>query len=234
MRLEDLSGVRPESVSRDALRVIAQRLAAIHASLRRYPDRERVRPTEPWDIGQSSFEELLRSPNPRYFDSHELERLQDIDRRMEAACGQARLPDALTWSVLHGDPGLDHVGILCGDHPQAGEPYFFDFGDFAYGPVALDLAIMLVHLFGRSGISVARWEQLRRWILDGYCSVTRLTHGDLRAIDACLLPWALTSIRYRTRMAARTGSAGGVGQIRRRYQLAAHLLSEGTGPCCPV
>jgi len=230
MRLEKLRTIQPESVTRDELRLIARRLASIHESLRQYPDRDGIRRSDLWDIEQSSFTDFLRSPNAHLFETRDLEGLHELDQRMELVTRSVQLPSPLTESVLHGDLGMDHVQLLDGDHPHAGEPYFFDFSDFVRGPVALELAIMLLHLFGRSTITFTRWKELGGWVLEGYCSATRLTDDDVRAIDALLVPWALTSIRYQTRRAIRSGAPGNVAQIRRRYQLAAHLLNDDR-PC---
>jgi Ser/Thr protein kinase RdoA (MazF antagonist) len=230
MKLEDLRKISPESVTREELTLIAGRIALMHKVLQQYPNKNEIRRAEFWDTQQSNFREFLKSPNAEAFKAWELQELHELDLRIEAACRKVRLALPLTKSVLHGDLNLDHVRLLCG----TGDPYFLDFSDFSYGPIALDLAILLVHLFRESDISSARWEEHKGWVLDGYGAVQELAENDISAIDSLLLPWTLTEVRYLNKMSMRTRGEQDVRGIRRRYQLMEYLLNKNAAAGAPA
>lgn len=224
MRLEDLRRVRPSSVTRAQMLVIARRIGAMHAALRRYPQRGEIRRAERWNAQLGNFNDFARSPNAEWFNRDELVLLRALDRRLERQIEGVECA-ALTDSVLHGDLGLHHVGFARNPHGKR-DPYFFDFSDYCYGPVVLDLAALLSHLYAESEIDFARWEKLRAWLLEGYESALTLTPLDHASLEPALIERLLIEIRYFNRISLSTAIAYDPMGVRKRYQLAGYLLDE--------
>lgn len=223
MRLEDMRRVQPNSITRAQMLLIARRIGAMHDALRQYPRRAEIRRAERWNAQLGSFEDFAQSPNAEWFAREEVDVLRALDRRMERHIDTARSA-TLTESVLHGDLGLHHIGMI--QSPSGDDVYFFDFSDYCYGAVALDLAALLSHLYAQSEVGFDRWEKLRAWLLEGYEAALPLSDADHAAIDAMLIERLLIEIRYFNRVSSTADVAYDPVGVRKRYQLAAYLLDE--------
>lgn len=226
MPFEDTRSARPESITQEELSLIGQCIGLMHKVLQAYPGRAGIRRFEYWDVHLGRFGDFLESPNARPYDAAQLAEWSELDQRMEQLAGIVRRSH-VTESVIHGDLGLDHVGLLNNRPGSPAEVSFFDFSDFSFGPVVSDLATMLSRLYWEGDISPDRWEQLRAWLLHGYESGLALTENDRGALDYALMERLLIEVRYLSRVSLKTKAPYGADGIKRRYGLAAHLLERG-------
>lgn len=222
---EDGVPVHPQSVTRQELTVIGHAIGLMHEALQAYPRRTNVRRLERWQSHLGRFEDLLGSANVQSFTGGELARWGELDHRMVQAVASApRRP--VTESVLHGDLGLEHVRFMRAEAPSPADIYFFDFSDFACGPVVCDLGVMLSRFYWESDVGLGRWEQLRGWLLEGYEAGFMLSEDDRAAIDDALMERLLIEVRYLNRMSLRRRAPYDPEGVKKRYELAAHLFER--------
>lgn len=231
MPLENTRSACPQSITPDELSRIGQCIGLMHKVLQAYPGRASIRRFEYWDVRLGRFGDFLESPNARSYDAAQLAKWSELDQRMEQLAGVVRRSQ-LTESVIHGDLGLDHVRLR---NTQACSPAgvsLFDFSDSSFGPVVSDLATMLSRLYWEGDISLDRWRQLRAWLLHGYESGFALTENDRGALDYALMERLLIEVRYLNRVSLKTQAPHGADGIKKRYELAAHLLERGLHGAC--
>lgn len=223
MPAEKLRTIEVGSIDRAAATAIGCAIAQMHRVLRQYPHRHHVQRSMPWVPSLSSFDAFVRSPLASWALAGQQQSLRSLDRWMEEVCAQTELSPTLTQSVLHGDLRLEHIRFARDETITPGVPYFFDFSDFFYGPVVADLVILFARLYYEDSIEIACWEELCRWLLDGYCSVEPLNEEDCAAIDPFLVARLLGEIRYLTAAQLPHRLERNAIEVRRRYALATYL-----------
>jgi Ser/Thr protein kinase RdoA (MazF antagonist) len=225
MKREPMRSLSPQTVTRQEMTLIGRATAAMHLALSEYPGRRVVRAIDRLQQHSGSFDDLLRSPNAAPFDDDRLARWRALDERMRAL---AATPWAvsLTESVLHGDFGLEHVGLL-GDAQDVEDVYIFDFSDYGRGPVVWELATVASRLYWEGDVSLRRWHELVSWLCDGYRAKSALAERDWAAFVPALIERLLVEVRYLNRVAFRSRSAFRPTGVEKRYALAEHVLTSG-------
>lgn len=224
-QLERMRRANAATVTRDEMMLIARAIGAMHAALRNYPHPAAIRPLQHWRPQLGCFDDLLRSPDATSFGPGELAQWRALDCHMEQVAA-APWDASLTASVLHGDLGLEHVRLIGADTRVPAGVYFFDFSDFARGPIIYDLAVMASRLYWEADISLSRWRQLRDWLCEGYATTSVLDDNDWKAYDAALIERLLIEVRFLSRVALRTNAPYRPDGIRKRYRLAEHVLAQ--------
>lgn len=210
-----ISTISPNGSVLTSLVKIARRVARMYQSLKHYPHYENFMiKGEP--VG---YDTLVASPNASVFTPEELTRIRVLDQKMQAYLSAYSLSPHLTKSIIHGDLALGHAPFLTN-----GDVYLFDFADRSWGPIAEELAGMLVHLYLEDEITFDRWEKLRDWTLAGYTSATRLTSEDLNTIFPFMMRRILLGITYLCNISRRMHREVDSRGIKRKYQLADYLL----------
>lgn len=224
-QLDRMRRVQAATITREEMTLIARDIGAMHVALRSHPQRDDIRPLQHLRPQMGCFDDFLRTANAASFKADELAQWRALDKRMEeVAAAPRQLP--LTVSVLHGDLGLEHVRLIGANARTAEGVYFFDFSDFARGPVIFDLAIMVSRLYWESDISLSRWDLLRDWLCDGYASTSTLGENDWDAFEAALIERLLIEVRFLNRVALKTNAPYRPDGIRKRYRLAEHVLAR--------
>lgn len=147
MKFEKLKRIPASDLSKEQLHTIATAVSKMHSVLMHYPRIEHIRLSSHdaesiYDHSMKDFDQFLTSPNARspYLKDHE--RLRKIRNGAINYLQQQKLGTNLTKSILHNDLALGHLLFL-----ENGELYIFDFSDFEYGPVALDLGVLFFNFY---------------------------------------------------------------------------------------
>jgi len=223
MELEDLKKISASDLSKDQIEKIATTVSHMHQVLMNYPRKDRVRVTEHdamsiYNHTLEDFDTFLTSPNATSPHLQDHERLKRI--RMDAIryLHRSKLEKDLTQTVLHNDLGLGHIQFL-----PNGEIYIFDFSDFEYGPVALDLGVPFFNFYREGNLTINQWRAMTKDFLAIYSNEIPLTQNDEKAIDIYTVSRLLEHIRYLDNMSVKEGTPVDDEGIKKRYDLLEQL-----------
>lgn len=248
MKSERLRTTRPSTVARDEMVAISRTVAQLHTVVGNYPFLDRAKVGQAIDTrdlwirtghslktwGQhlaraaralsKRHSDQLETDADTSKDSHTTQALAALRKRLAAIeLGTHDLPAALRRTLIHGDMALHHAPFL-----SNGDVYLFDFADRSWSPIIDELAILAAHLYTAEDISLARWEQLKEWMFQGYSSVSTITAEDYNAFRAALLRRLIDEIDYLFAISIVTATPFDRNRIERRYRLA-KILSEHRG-----
>lgn len=223
MQFEELRLTHSSSVTQSEIEKIAKTMARMHQVLENYPRKESLytsdlmRPNKLQEWG--SYEQLIKSLNKKEFSSGELMHIKEIDNKIIDYLKHNFPPQIVSYSILHNDIALEHAQFL-----PDGEVYFFDFADRSYDPISFELAVFLTHLFRSDNISYARWEELQRWVLNGYQSVRKLPQTDIDAIKPFIIRRIEGELWYLNQLSMDLNKFVDNKGNRRRYEFLGYLL----------
>jgi len=230
MRFEDLLMRTPSTVTQAELSKIARETARMHKVLLGYPNKgflttEKLSADERSGEEEtiSAYEALMQSVHAEKFSKEQLEKFAEADFKMEEFIKTNTPILPLTESIIHADLSLEHAQLL-----PDGNVYFFDFADRSWGTVAQELATFTTMLYQWEDISFQKWEELRRWLIDGYQTIKPLTNNDLRAIPQKALIRLLGANKYLAVLDKNTPNEHIANWIRRGYELGEYLVSTNT------
>ncbi|MBI4084802.1 MAG: phosphotransferase [Candidatus Levybacteria bacterium] len=219
MKLEKLKRISASDLSKDQLNIIATTVSKMHSVLMHYPRIEHIRPSSHdaesiYDHSMKDFDLFLTSPNAKspYLQDHE--RLRKIRNDAINYLQRQKLGSDLTKSVLHNDLALGHLLFL-----EDGELYIFDFSDFEYGPVALDLGVLFFNFYREGEITIDQWKSMIEEFLSVYTQNVPLTENDKKAIDIFTVSRMLEHIRYLDDRSIKEGHIMDDKGIKKRYDL---------------
>ena len=221
---QDLRRVYPNNIRKQELIKISQEIAKMNKILQSYPD---VKITKEQDNlhkhidSLSWFEVFTDSPNSKIYNGKEIEHLKTLNQQMYEYYSNNIPGKNLTESIIHGDLALGHTRFLPNN-----EVYFFDFTDFAYGPVSQEIAVFLNNLYRENGISFEKWEEFRKIVLNTYSSEMSINKHDLKAIIPLIVRRISGEILYLSDFANKIGKPVNVDGNKRRFELAKYLIER--------
>lgn len=227
MNLEDLKRVPASDLSKEQLHTIASTISHMHKVLMSYPRKDHVRITTHdamsiYNHSLKDFDRFLISPNatsPHLLDHERLKRIRaDAIHYLE----QQKLEAGLTESVLHNDLALGHIQFL-----SNGQIYIFDFSDFEYGPVSLDLGVLFFNFYREGKQTIEQWRSMTEEFLSIYSVTIKLTDNDKKAINIFTVSRMLEHIRYLDNMSIKEGSPVDDEGVKKRYDLLEQLYLRG-------
>lgn len=226
IKFEDLRECTPPTIKRHELIILAKTVAKMHQILKKSPCfekyiKESLLAEKPEVLTTGAYSTFIKSPNAEIFNQDELKQIEVLDQKMVKYAKIHLLRSNLSHSIIHGDLALEHAQFL-----SNGEVYFFDFADRSWAPIALDLAILLVHLYRVEDIPFERWEKLKSWVISGYTSVNELTPEDHAAIKPLMIYRLLDEIKWLSEKAIEFQHEVDAAGIKRRYKLSEYLLNQ--------
>jgi len=223
MKYEKLRRIPASNLTKEQLHKLAATISHMHNVLMRYPRIQHIRPTvhdamSIYDHSLKDFELFLTSPNAKSSFLQDHERLRKIRTDAIEYLKKQKLGSDLTKSVIHNDLALGHLLFL-----QDGEIYIFDFSDFEYGAVALDLGVLFFNFYREGDLTIDQWKSMTSEFLSIYTEKVPLTESDRKAIDIFTVSRMLEHIRYLDRLSIREGHPVDDKGVKKRYDLLEHL-----------
>jgi Ser/Thr protein kinase RdoA (MazF antagonist) len=224
MKYENLKRISASDLTTHQLHKIATTIAHMHKVLIDYGRKEHIRMTvhdamSIYNHSLRDFDEIfLISPNAKspYLKDHE--RLREIRTDAINYLKNQKLEEELTKSVLHNDLGLGHILFR-----EDGEIYIYDFSDFEYGAVALDLGVLFFNFYREGQLTIEQWKNTIEKFLSVYTETIDLTENDKKAIQIFTISRMLEHIRYLDRMSIKEGHPMDDMGVRKRYDLLEQL-----------
>jgi len=223
MKFEKLKRIPASDLSKEQLYTIATTVSKMHSILLHYPHIKHIRPSSHdaesiYDHSMKDFDLFLTSPNAKSLYLQDHERLKKIRNDAINYLQGQKLGSDLTKSVLHSDLALGHLLFL-----EDGELYIFDFSDFEYGPVALDLGVLFFNFYREGEITIDKWKAIIKEFLSVYTQNVPLTENDKKAIDIFTVSRMLEHIRYLDDRSIKEGHPMDDKGIKKRYDLLEQL-----------
>lgn len=223
MKYEKLMRIPASDLTKEQLRIIAATISSMHSVLMNYSRIEHVRPSTHgemslYDHSMKDFDMFLTSPNANSPHLQDHERLKRIRKDAINYLNRQKLGADLTKSVLHNDLALGHLLFL-----DNGDLYIFDFSDFEYGPVALDLGVLFFNFYREGEITIERWRSMISEFLAVYTQVMPLSKNDKKAIDIFTVSRMLEHIKYLDERSIKEGHTMDDNGIKKRYDLLEQL-----------
>lgn len=226
MKYETLKRYKASALSKEQLNNIASTIAHMHKVLMVYPRKDHVRKSihdamAIYNHSMKDFDRFLTSPNAKssYLQDHE--RLRKIRTDAINYLQKQKLAENLTQSVLHNDLALGHLLFL-----PDGKLYIFDFSDFEYGPVALDLGVLFFNFYREGELTIKQWRLMIKEFLFVYTNIVPLTENDKKAIDIFTVSRMLEHIRYLDDMSTEQGFPVDDKGVKKRYDLLEQLYLD--------
>lgn len=227
MKLEVLKRFSASDLSREQLHKIAATVSHMHKVLMNYPRMGHVRVTTHdamsiYNHSIKDFDAFLVSPNARSPHLSDHDRLRKIRSDAIHYLRQQKLDEELTKTVLHNDLGLGHLQFL-----PNGEVYIFDFSDFEYGPISLELGVLFFNFYREGELTIEEWRSMIEEFLAIYTKTVSLTDNDKKAINIFTVSRMLEHIRYLDRMSIKEGHSMDDKGVKKRYDLLEQLYLRG-------
>lgn len=226
MKYEKLTRYKPHELSKKQLESIARTIGHMHHILMTYPRKEYIHVAKQdamsiYDHSLKDFDLFLKSPNAKSPHLQDHDRLRKVRENAIKYLQSQKLEKELTKSVLHNDLALGHILFL-----SNGKPYIFDFSDFAYGAVALELGVLFFNFYREGGITTNEWKSMIKEFLDVYTKIIPLTENDMKAIDIFTVSRMLEHIRYLDEKSIEEGYPVDDKGIKKRYDLLEYLYLD--------
>ncbi len=228
MVFEELKRHTASELSNEQLEWLASTVSRMHKVLMDYPRKSQVRPSS-YDAesihthSMKDFEMFLTSPNAKspFLQGHD--RLRRIRKDAIDFLNRQTIEPDLTRTVLHNDLALGHLLFF-----PNGEIYIFDFSDFEYGPVALDLGVLFFNFYREGELSIETWRSMIDDFLAVYTQIVPLTENDKKAIDIFTVSRLLEHVRYLDERSIKENHAMDDKGIKKRYDLLEQLYLAGS------
>ena len=223
MKYENARKLFVSTITHDEVTALSKAIAHIHMILQnKMKDYKKLNYSH-WnlDYNKDAYETLINSPNVKEYSAFEVDQYKQLTAKIVSYLEKKKYPDDLKESLLHSDIAFEHIRVL-----QDGTSYFFDWTDKQRGPVARDLSVFLFHAYRESDIDFKRWNELRKWILEGYVKVNKLEDDDIGVIVPFMFRRCLDDVKYLSNLAIETKTVIDVSGIRRRYELASRLIQK--------
>lgn len=226
MRYETLTRYPASALSKEQLNKIASTIAHMHKVLMVYPRKEHVRKSihdamAIYNHSMKDFDRFLTSPNAKSLYLQDHERLRKIRTDAINYLQKQKLAENLTRSVLHNDLALGHLLFMPNN-----DLYIFDFSDFEYGPVALDLGVLFFNFYREGDLTIEEWRSMIKDFLSIYTKIVPITQNDKKAIDIFTVSRMLEHIRYLDDMSTQHGFPVDDKGVKKRYDLLEQLYLD--------
>lgn len=228
MVFEGLKRYTASELSKEQLEKIASTVSRMHKVLMDYPRKSHIRQSS-YDAesihthSMKDFEMFLTSPNAKSSYLHDHDRLRKIRKDAINFLNRQTIETNLTRTVLHNDLALGHLLFLPSD-----EIYIFDFSDFEYGSVALDLGVLFFNFYREGELSMKKWRSMIDDFLAVYTQTVPLTENDKKAIDIFTVSRLLEHVRYLDERSIKENHMMDDKGIKKRYDLLEQLYLAGS------